>query len=126
MSSRRSSTRDARTESNSARSPTVAAGQIGAGAFIMTVLSPFIGRDPIDLSPAVIISMILLGMVGTGIAYIWYNNVMTAWGATTASTVTYLTPLTGVILGVILVVPAVLVSHGRIRPPRVGGHDDAQ
>jgi drug/metabolite transporter (DMT)-like permease len=114
-------------------STTVAAGQIGAGALVMTVLTPFIGRDPVSLSPAIIISIILLGAVGTGIAYIWYNNVINAWGATAASTVTYLTPITGVILGVIIlgehitwneiiggiiVILAVLVSHGRIKPPR--------
>jgi drug/metabolite transporter (DMT)-like permease len=114
-------------------STTVAAGQIVAGAVVMIVLTPFIGRDPVDLSPAIIISIILLGAIGTGIAYIWYNNVINAWGATAASTVTYLTPITGVVLGVIIlgeritwneiiggiiVILAVLTSHGRIEPPR--------
>jgi drug/metabolite transporter (DMT)-like permease len=108
---------------------TIAAGQIGAGALVITALTPFIGRDPIDPSPAVVVSIILLGAVGTGIAYIWYNNVINAWGATVASTVTYLTPIVGVILGVvilgenitwnevvggIIVIFAVLVSQGRI------------
>jgi drug/metabolite transporter (DMT)-like permease len=42
------------------------------------------------------------GGIGTGIAYIWYTNVINAWGATVASTVTYLTPIGGVLLGVLL------------------------
>lgn len=111
-------------------STTVAASQIGAGALIIAALTPFIGRDPIDLSPAIVISIILLGAVGTGVAYIWYTNVINAWGATVASTVTYLTPIGGVILGIlvlheriqwneivggIIVILAVLVSQGRIK-----------
>lgn len=83
-------------------STTVAAGQIGAGALVIAALTPFIGRESVDLSPSVVISIVLLGAVGTGVAYIWYNNVITAWGATAASTVTYLTPITGVILGVVI------------------------
>ena len=110
-------------------STTVAAGQIGAGALVIAVLTPFIGRSPVNLSPEIIVSVILLGAVGTGVAYIWYTNVINAWGATVASTVTYLTPIGGVILGIlvlherilwneivggIVVILAVLVSQGRL------------
>ncbi|MFI7581493.1 EamA family transporter [Kocuria kalidii] len=81
---------------------TVAASQIGAGALVIAALTPVIGRDPVDLSPAVVVSIILLGAVGTGVADVWYTNVINAWGATLASTVTYLTPITGVILGMLV------------------------
>lgn len=109
---------------------TVAASQIGAGALVIAALTPVIGRDPVDLSPAVVVSVILLGAVGTGVADVWYTNVINAWGATLASTVTYLTPITGVILGLLvlqeqirwneivggtIVILALLVSQGRIR-----------
>lgn len=111
-------------------STTVAASQIGSGAIVILALTPFIGRDPVSLSPAIVISIILLGAIGTGLAYIWYTNVINAWGATVASTVTYLTPIGGVILGIlvlgehiywneivggIIVVLAVLVSQGRLK-----------
>ncbi|MBT2588393.1 DMT family transporter [Arthrobacter sp. ISL-95] len=111
---------------------TVAASQIGAGALVIAVLTPFIGLDPVSLSPAIIASILLLGAVGTGVAYIWYTNVINAWGATVASTVTYLTPIGGVILGIlvlhesihwnevmggIIVILAVLVSQGRLTLP---------
>ncbi len=113
-------------------STTVAASQIGAGAIVILALTPFIGRDPVALSPAIIGSVLLLGAVGTGVAYIWYTNVINAWGATIASTVTYLTPIGGVILGTlvlgerlhwneiaggIIVVLAVLASQGRLKLP---------
>lgn len=118
---------------------TVAAGQIGAGALVIAALAPVIGRDPVDLSPAIVMSIILLGAVGTGIAYVWYTNVINAWGATLASTVTYLTPIGGVILGVLvlqeqirwneivggtIVVLGVLVSQGRLRVRPPTPHND--
>jgi drug/metabolite transporter (DMT)-like permease len=118
---------------------TVAASQIGAGALVIAVLTPVIGRDPVELSPAIVISVILLGAVGTGIAYVWYTNVINAWGATVASTVTYLTPIGGVILGMlvlqeqirwneivggIIVILAVLVSQGRLRTRPSTPHQD--
>jgi drug/metabolite transporter (DMT)-like permease len=43
--------------------------------------------------------MAALGVVGTGLAYVWNTNIVASWGATNASTVTYLTPLVGVIAG---------------------------
>ncbi|MDR6688642.1 drug/metabolite transporter (DMT)-like permease [Arthrobacter sp. 1088] len=81
-------------------SSTVAASQISSAAVIMLVLAPFLARDAVTLSPPVVVSMLLLGTIGTGIAYVWYNNVMNALGATLASTVTYLTPLVAVVLGI--------------------------
>lgn len=114
-------------------STTVAASQIGAAAIVMLMLTPIIGTEPIHLTPAIIASVVVLGGVGTGVAYIWYTNVINAWGATLASTVTYLTPIGGVILGVLvlgenvqwneilggsIVILAILISQGRIRPPR--------
>lgn len=115
-------------------STTIAASQIGAGALVIIVLTPFIGRDPVNLSISIVVSVILLGAVGTGLAYIWYTNVINAWGATVASTVTYLTPIGGVILGVLvlheriqwnelvggtIVILAVLISQGRLKLPSI-------
>lgn len=116
---------------------TVTAGQICAAALIIVALTPIIGRESISLTPSVIISILLLGAIGTGVAYIWYNNVINAWGATAASTVAYLTPITGVFLGVIIlgevvtwnelvggaiVILAVVLSHGHLKVPRFRRH----
>jgi drug/metabolite transporter (DMT)-like permease len=48
------------------------------------------------------LSVLVLGVVGTGLAYVWNTDVVAGWGATNASTVTYLTPLVGVALGVLI------------------------
>ena len=44
----------------------------------------------------------LVEPLGTGIAYIWNQTIVRAWGPTRASTVTYITPVVGVTLGVIV------------------------
>lgn len=78
----------------------VATVQVGLGALVMVVLSPAVAAQPVDLNPAVLGSILALGVGGTGLAYIWNTNVVAGWGATNASTVTYLTPVVGVALGV--------------------------
>ena len=50
--------------------------------------------------PWIIGSVVLLGCLGTGVAYIWNQNTLRAWGPTRASTVTYITPIVGVALGI--------------------------
>ncbi|GAA3899695.1 drug/metabolite transporter (DMT)-like permease [Microbacterium invictum] len=75
---------------------------IGIAAVIMVALAPLIATTPVRLDPWIIGSLLLLGCLGTGVAYIWNQNVLRAWGPTRASTVTYITPVVGVILGVIV------------------------
>ncbi|MBT0994516.1 DMT family transporter [Cellulomonas sp. DKR-3] len=109
---------------------TVAAGQVGAAAVVMLLLSPVIARTPVTLSTSVVVSIVLLGTLGTGIAYVWNTKVVGAWGAQRASTVTYLTPVVGVALGLavldehlewyepvggVLVVLGVVVAQGALR-----------
>jgi len=75
---------------------------IGIAAAIMLVLTPFIALTPVALDPWIIGSVILLGCLGTGVAYIWNQNTLRAWGPTRASTVTYITPVVGVALGILI------------------------
>jgi drug/metabolite transporter (DMT)-like permease len=75
---------------------------IGIAAAIMAVLTPFIALTPVALDPWIIGSVLLLGCLGTGIAYIWNQNTLRAWGPTRASTVTYITPVVGVALGILV------------------------
>jgi drug/metabolite transporter (DMT)-like permease len=104
--------------------------QVGLGALIMGVLSPFLATGPVHLTGQVVFSVLALGAVGTGLAYVWNNNIVTAWGATNASTVTYLTPVVGVLLGVAVlreplgwnepvgaavVVAGIAISQGRFK-----------
>ena len=63
-------------------------------------------------------AMLALGVVGTGIAYVLNTNVVIGLGATAASTVTYLTPVVGVLLGVVCCTSGQLERAGR----RAGRH----
>lgn len=75
---------------------------IGIAAAIMVVLTPVVALNPVRLDGWIIVCMLLLGCLGTGIAYIWNQNTLRAWGPTGASTVTYLTPIVGVALGILV------------------------
>ncbi|WP_298944339.1 DMT family transporter [uncultured Microbacterium sp.] len=75
---------------------------IGLGAAIMLLLTPVLVLSPVRLDPWIIGSIALLGCLGTGVAYIWNQNTLRAWGPTRASTVTYITPVVGVLLGVLI------------------------
>ncbi|MDF2574644.1 MAG: hypothetical protein K0S05_1556, partial [Agromyces sp.] len=87
----------------------------------------------VELDWRVVGSLLALGVLGTGLAYIWNINVLRAWGPTGVSTVTYVTPVVGVALGVlllgerfswhepvgaVLVLFGILLAQGRLRMPR--------
>lgn len=75
---------------------------IGIAAAIMAALTPVVALSPVRLDPWIIGSVVLLGCLGTGVAYIWNQNALRAWGPTRASTVTYITPVVGVALGILV------------------------
>lgn len=75
---------------------------IGLGAVIFIVLTPIVAWHPVRLDFWVVGSLLLLGALGTGLAYAWNFDVLRAWGPTSASTVTYITPIVGVLLGVLI------------------------
>ncbi|WP_025158211.1 DMT family transporter [Leifsonia aquatica] len=75
---------------------------IGIAAVIMIVLTPFVALGPITFSWPVLLSLLALGMLGTGVVYIWNMNVLRAWGPTATSGVTYVTPVVGVALGILV------------------------
>ncbi|MFS0704230.1 DMT family transporter [Cellulomonas sp. 179-A 9B4 NHS] len=81
---------------------TVAAGQIAVAALVMLALAPAVARGPVTLTWPVVLSMVGLGALGTGMAYVWNTRVVDTWGAQRASTVTYLTPVVGVVLGILV------------------------
>lgn len=77
-------------------------GYIGPAAVLMLLASPVILAEPMRLTPAVVASIVALGVLGTGLAYVWNQNTLRAWGPTRASTVTYITPVVGVALGILV------------------------
>lgn len=79
----------------------VAMGQMLAAAAIMWMFTPFTGLAPARDDPEIILSTLALGVLSTGIAYVANFRVIEAWGAASASMVTYLTTIVGVALGVV-------------------------
>ena len=107
----------------------VAFGQTASATVILGLLTPVIAVTPVRLSLPVVGSMVALGVFGTGLAYVWNTRIIAAWGAANASAVTYLTPVVGVLLGVLvlgepvswnqpagalLVVSGILAAHGKL------------
>jgi drug/metabolite transporter (DMT)-like permease len=102
----------------------------------IAVLAPlFAGAPPAPtrLSADVIGSVLALGALGTGLAFVLLFRVIRAAGATTASTVTYVIPLFATLIGVIglgeqlawyepvgglVVLVGVAISQGVLRLPR--------
>lgn len=80
----------------------LSAGQLTLAALILGITAPFTARDAMALSPEVVGSIVGLGAVGTGLAYLLFYRIISDVGATTASLVTYLIPVVAVFLGVLV------------------------
>jgi drug/metabolite transporter (DMT)-like permease len=113
---------------------------IGIAAGILVLLTPAVAATPPRLDPWIVVCLLLLGCAGTGLAYIWNQNVLRAWGPTRASTVTYISPVVGVVLGVtvlgepltwnqpmgaLLVFVGILLAQDRLRRRRTAAGPDA-
>ncbi|WP_223692614.1 DMT family transporter [Leifsonia poae] len=103
---------------------------IGIAAVIMVALTPVVAWGPVTFSWPVLASLLALGALGTGIVYIWNMNVLRAWGPTATSGVTYVTPVVGVALGIlvlgetlswnepagaVIVIAGILLTQQRVR-----------
>jgi len=65
-------------------------------------LLPFYLYDGISQDyyrPATLFAMLALGILGSGVAYIWNFSIIAAAGSSIASSVTYLTPVVAIIVG---------------------------
>jgi drug/metabolite transporter (DMT)-like permease len=81
----------------------LAAAQLTIGAVLLGAAVPWIGRQPITLSSSVVLSVVALGMLSTGIAYVLNYRLIEDEGPTTASMTNYLTPVVAVLLGIAFV-----------------------
>ncbi len=126
----------------------LAAGQVACGTLVLAPLAVLAGPIQGPITPDAALGMLGLGALGSGIAYVLNYRVISAAGGTTASTVTYLTPLFAVVVGAAflgepvawyepvgaaVVVLGVAISQGRLhgpglvrrRSPPVARPDDA-
>jgi drug/metabolite transporter (DMT)-like permease len=77
-------------------------GQVSTSAI---TLLPFYLAGPLTIgsaTPESISGMLALGVLGTGIAYVLYYGLLAQVGSPIASAVTYVTPIVGVIIGVLV------------------------
>ena len=71
----------------------------------LTMLPLYLATGPIFVGELTLLpvgSMLILGFVGTGYAYVAYYDIIHKVGSAIASSVTYITPLVGVFLGAVL------------------------
>jgi drug/metabolite transporter (DMT)-like permease len=71
----------------------------------LAVLAPLVAGappNPIELSPEVLGSVLALGALGTGIAFVLSLRNIRVIGGSTASMVTYLIPIVAVVAGVVV------------------------
>lgn len=80
----------------------VAAAQTLVATVFTALLMPFFGIGEINLSLPIVLSMLAVGMLSTGFAYIWNFRVIEAWGAASASMVTYLVTIVSVVAGILV------------------------
>ena len=79
----------------------LAAGQLVTGSLTLLPIYLIDGISQSDYRFGPVIAMLTLGILGSGFAYIWNFKIMEAAGSAIASTVTYVTPVVAVIVGII-------------------------
>ena len=75
--------------------------EVAAAATFMLLLTPFLAVGPVTIDWTTIAAIGVIGLGGTGLAYLWFNDVLDSWGPTRASSVTYVMPIVGIMLGVV-------------------------
>jgi drug/metabolite transporter (DMT)-like permease len=81
---------------------TLSACQLLAAAVMLTVALAIAGAPAPHFTAVSVAGVMILGVIGTGIAYVLNYQIITSEGATIASTVTYLLPVVAIVLGVLV------------------------
>jgi drug/metabolite transporter (DMT)-like permease len=80
-----------------------------AGIMLAAAL-PLSGAGAPQVSAASLASLVILGVLGTGVAYVLNYQIITSEGATVAATVTYLLPVVAIMLGVVVLGETVTIA----------------
>ena len=76
--------------------------QLAAAAVMLAVAMGISGVRTPQVTAESVAALAVLGIVGTGFAYVLNYQIITSDGATAASTVTYLLPVVAIVLGVLV------------------------
>src|SRR6185437_6711521 len=76
--------------------------QLAAAAVVLAVVLMVSGVRTPQLTTENVAAIAVLGIAGTGFAYVLNYQIITSDGATVASTVTYLLPVVAIVLGVLV------------------------
>ncbi|WP_405876688.1 DMT family transporter [Streptomyces sp. NBC_01136] len=115
--------------------PTASAGaQTLVAMVIQAALLPFLGWRTPSFTWSVSVSIVLLGVFGTGLAYVLYNRLIADIGAVGASAVNYLVPFISLLIsavflgetinwnvpiGGVLIVVSILLGENQLRTARL-------
>ena len=89
---------------------TLSACQLLVAAALLAIALPVSGAGAPQVSAASLASLIILGVLGTGVAYVLNYQIITSEGATVAATVTYLLPVVAIVLGVLVLRETVTIT----------------
>jgi drug/metabolite transporter (DMT)-like permease len=79
----------------------LSAAQLLTAAGLTGLMIPVAGLQPVHLEPLALIAATILGVLGTGLAYVLNYRLIVDEGPTNASTVGYLLPVMSVLLGAV-------------------------
>ncbi|MGH3195209.1 MAG: DMT family transporter [Streptosporangiaceae bacterium] len=83
--------------------------QLTAAAVMLALVLAVVGVRAPHVTVESIAAIAVLGIIGTGFAYVLNYQIITSEGATVASTVTYLLPVVAIVLGVLVLGESVTV-----------------
>jgi len=111
------------------RPMSIAMGQVLVGLVVSASLAAAIERPMVNgLRPEAILSVVWLGVLGSGVALLIFYRLLANWGATRTHSVTYLLPPVGVILGIVLgtalIIAGVALVNARQGVRRLLGRTD--
>ena len=84
--------------------------QLAAAAVMLAIALGVSGVQTPHVTAESVAAIAVLGIIGTGFAYVLNYQIITSEGATVASTVTYLLPVVAIVLGVLVLGESVTVT----------------
>ena len=80
----------------------LAAAQLLCATAVLALFTPLIAAPTLHVGAGGVLAILVLGVLGSGVAYVLNYAILRAAGATTASTVTYLVPVFSTVLGAVV------------------------